>query len=74
MRRTKLTMQTLCPTCIKYTSKHLTVFLRVGNMHETCPTQYNDNGYCCKIRTVTTPAFHIAQAKCGSRKMIKLTK
>ena len=70
----KLTIQTLCATCKKYTLKHLTIFLKVGNMHKICPSEYNDKGCCCKIRTVTTPTFCIAQTQSGFRKSFKQTK
>ena len=47
------------------------IFYKVGNMHETCPNQYNEEDCCCKMRTVTIPTFHIAQAKSGFRKIFK---
>ena len=56
----------------KYTTKHPTIFLKVGNMHKICPSQYNEKGCCCKIRTVSTPTFCIAQEKSGFRNILQI--
>ena len=55
----------------KYTLKHFAVFLKVGNMHGTCASKYNEKGSCPKVRTVITQPFTLNRPKGGFQKILQ---